>query len=75
MKPTNEIGMKITAAQREYFRYTGVSAEVEQRGMGSSRRDLALGKPVKKQEEERQRAGLPAADQSAPDPSKKKSRK
>ncbi len=41
MKSTQEIGMKITAAQREYFRYTEVSAEVERRGAGSSRPELA----------------------------------
>lgn len=28
-------GVKITPAQREYYRYTGISAEVEKRGLGS----------------------------------------
>jgi hypothetical protein len=41
MKPVKEIGLKITAAQREYFRYTGASAELERRGAGSSRPELA----------------------------------
>jgi hypothetical protein len=41
MKSAAEIGLKITAAHREYFRYTGASAELEQRGAGSSRTDLA----------------------------------
>jgi len=58
MKSTGDIGMKITGAQREYFRYTGVSAEVEQRGMGTSRPELAWAKRVKQQEEEQKRAGL-----------------
>ena len=31
MKSVGEIGMKITSAQREYFRYTGASAELERR--------------------------------------------
>jgi hypothetical protein len=41
MKSVREIGMKITAAQREYYRYTGVSAALERRGAGSSRPELA----------------------------------
>ena len=41
MKSVSEIGLKITAAQREYFRYTGASAELEQRGAGTSRPDFA----------------------------------
>ncbi len=80
MKSAGEIGMKITAAQREYFRYTGVSAEMERRGMGTSRPELAWAKRVQEQETERQRAGLPAPDrsganQSGPNQSKEKSRK
>ncbi len=35
------MSFKITAGQREYFRYSGVSAEVELRGLGSSRPELA----------------------------------
>ena len=41
MKSTGEIGLKIGAATREYFRYTGASAEAERRGAGSSRVELA----------------------------------
>jgi hypothetical protein len=41
MKSTGEIGLRITAAQREYYRYTGASAELERRGSGSSRAALA----------------------------------
>ncbi|MGA7522351.1 MAG: hypothetical protein WBW84_07695 [Acidobacteriaceae bacterium] len=44
MKTTAEIGMKITATQREFRRYTGVSAEVERRGFGASRLDLCWGR-------------------------------
>lgn len=36
MRTTRELGLKITAAQREYFRYTGSSAEAEHRGAGCS---------------------------------------
>ena len=75
MKATGEIGMKIAAAQREYFRYTGVSAEVEERGMGTSRPELAWAKRVEEQEKERKRAGLPAAGRAGRDQSKEKSRK
>jgi hypothetical protein len=41
MKSPKEIGLKITAALREYYRYTGVSARLEQRGAGSSRAEVA----------------------------------
>jgi len=30
------LGMKITPAMREYYRYTGISAEVEKHGLGHS---------------------------------------
>jgi hypothetical protein len=30
------LGMKITPAMREYYRYTGISAEVERHGFGHS---------------------------------------
>lgn len=80
MKSTGEIGMKITTAQREYFRYTGVAAEVERRGMGTSRPELAWAKRVKRQEGEQKHTGSPSPDGSASDPSgrdesKEKSRK
>jgi hypothetical protein len=32
---------KITFAQREYYRYRGISADLERRGFGSSRAELA----------------------------------
>ena len=35
-KTVEEIGLKITASQREYSRYTGPSAELERRGAGTS---------------------------------------
>jgi len=41
MRTTRELGLKITAAQREYYRYTGPFAEIERRGAGSSRPELA----------------------------------
>jgi hypothetical protein len=50
MKSTQEIGMKITAAQREYYRYTAVSAELERRGAGSSRPELAWVRRIKQLE-------------------------
>jgi hypothetical protein len=52
VKPVGEIGMKITAAQREYYRYTGPSAELERRGAGSSRPDLAWVRRSKKESQE-----------------------
>jgi len=36
----SKFGMKITAAQREYYRYTGVSADVERSGRGSNPHDF-----------------------------------
>jgi hypothetical protein len=41
LKSTCEVGMKISAAQREYYRYTGASAELERQGAGSSRAAVA----------------------------------
>ncbi len=41
MKSIAELGLKITERQREYYRYTGVSAEMERKGVGSSRSELA----------------------------------
>jgi hypothetical protein len=41
MKSIAEIGLKIAARTREYYHYTGVSAELERRGAGSSRPHLA----------------------------------
>jgi hypothetical protein len=36
MKRVAEIGMKIDGRQREYYRYTGASAEAEAAGKGAS---------------------------------------
>jgi len=36
--------MKISAAQREYYRYTGVSAEVERHGRGANEHDFGQGR-------------------------------
>lgn len=41
MPTTLDLGLKITPAQREYYRYTGPSADVERRGAGSSRPEQA----------------------------------
>ena len=64
MKSVREIGLKITAALREYYRYTGTSAELERRGMGTSQPEVAWARRVKQQEDERQRSGSPNRDQS-----------
>jgi hypothetical protein len=55
MKSVGEIGLKITSAQREYFRYTGASAEMERRGAGSSRPNLAWVRRQQQEEKERSR--------------------
>jgi hypothetical protein len=52
VKSVSEIGIKITAAQREYYRYTGPAAELEQRGTGSSRPELAWVRRAKTQTED-----------------------
>jgi len=41
MRSVQEIGLKVTRAQREYYRYAGVSAELERRGAESSRAEVA----------------------------------
>jgi hypothetical protein len=41
MKTTAELGIKISARTREFYRYTGVSADLERRGAGSSQPELA----------------------------------
>jgi hypothetical protein len=56
MKSAGEIGLKITAAQREYFRYTSVSAEMERRGLGVSSPELAWARRVKQEEQRRDQA-------------------
>ncbi len=55
MKSVAEIGMKIASAQREYYRYTGASAELERRGAGCSRPGLA--RVNRLQQEQNQRLG------------------
>jgi hypothetical protein len=52
MKSTGEIGLKITSGQREFYRYTGASAALEQRGAGSSRPALAWVQRQKREREE-----------------------
>jgi hypothetical protein len=52
MKTVGEIGLKISSALREYFRYTGASAELERRGAGTSRPDLAWVRRSKQQAQE-----------------------
>ena len=54
---TRQFGMKITAAQREYYRYTGVSADVERRGRGSNSHDFTRLPRDKQQETEKGNAG------------------
>lgn len=53
MKSAAGTGLKITAAQREYFRYTGSSAEVERRGMGTSRSEFTWSRRHAQQESNR----------------------
>jgi hypothetical protein len=52
MKTVGDIGLKITSALREYYRYTGASAELERRGAGSSRPDVAWVRRLKQQARE-----------------------
>jgi hypothetical protein len=44
---------KITPAQREYFHYQGISADLERRGFGSSRTQLAWAIRQKQNEREK----------------------
>jgi hypothetical protein len=52
MKTVGEIGLKITSALREFYRYTGASAALERRGAGSSRFELAWVSRWKRKDEE-----------------------
>jgi len=54
---TQEFDMKITAAQREYYRYSGVSAGVERRGRGSNSHDFTRVPKDKQQETRKADAG------------------
>ena len=68
MKSKKETGLKITATQREYFRYIGASAELEQRGAGSSRPDLAWVRRQKQQEQELRNQSKPHTKSDSPKP-------
>jgi hypothetical protein len=61
MKSVGEISLKISSALREYYRYTGASAELEQRGAGSSRPGLAW---VRRQKQDADRDNSKVKDQS-----------
>jgi predicted alpha/beta-hydrolase family hydrolase len=63
MKSTEEIGLKIFAAQRAHYRYSGVSAEMEKRGVGASRFELSW---VQRHKQEEKR-NLPDAENGSPD--------
>jgi hypothetical protein len=64
MKTTAEIGLKITAAQREFYHYTGVSAELEKHGAGSSPPELTW---VRRSKQESPATPVPVREQpSAP---------
>jgi hypothetical protein len=49
--------MKIAAAQREYYRYSGVSADVERRGLGSNSHDFTRLPKGKQQQTRKADAG------------------
>jgi hypothetical protein len=53
---------KITPAQREYYHYRGISAELERRGYGSSRPELAWSIREKQYEPE-----IPVDDRNKPE--------
>jgi sugar phosphate isomerase/epimerase len=57
------MSFKITAKQREYFRYSGASAEVERRGVGSSRPELAWAKRQKQRESSNAAANVLSASE------------
>lgn len=52
MKSIAEIGLKIAPNTREYFRYNGESAELECRGAGSSRPELAWARRQRQREDQ-----------------------
>jgi len=56
---TGQMCFKITGALREYYRYSGVSAELERLGYGSSRPELAWANRQKERKNDR-----PIEDQS-----------
>jgi hypothetical protein len=53
MAELGKIGLKIGATTREYYRYTGASAELEKRGAGSSRPELAWARRLPEEPAER----------------------
>jgi len=59
MRTTQDLGLKITPAQREYYRYSGPSADVERRGAGSSRPEQAWIRRVKMPKEAAVPSGIP----------------
>jgi len=62
---------KITPSLREHFNYRGVSAELERRGYGSSRPQLAWANRQKQHEPEKpadkQNKGVDSSSPNAPD--------
>lgn len=63
MKPVDKFGLKVTPAQREFFRYTGVSAALERRGAGSSRAAQTWRQRAFRPEEDRARVPTPTCNQ------------
>ncbi len=57
MKSIAQSGLKITPATREYYRYTGPSAELERRGTGSSLPDLSWVRRLRDQQERMDKTG------------------
>jgi hypothetical protein len=55
MGAKQEIGLKITAAQREYYRYPGVSAEVQRHGLHYLQRPDFTRLPRREQLEEQEK--------------------
>jgi hypothetical protein len=51
MKSTGDIGLKIGLATREFYRYQNESADLERRGAGISRPELAWATRFPAQEE------------------------
>jgi hypothetical protein len=60
MGTKQEIGLKITSAQREYYRYTGVSAEVQRRNIQYMPRPDFARLPRREQLEEEDRSDTKA---------------
>jgi hypothetical protein len=69
MKSVGEIGLKITSALREYYHYTGASAELERRGAGTSRPYLAWVRRSKQKDGEGRSESEPDAGDKTANPS------